>query len=102
MPGSGLAGDYTRSAKFVWNNILPVFSRFIPNINTMQQSGNALARLVEDPELTEVTGKYFSGFKMIDSSIESYDTDKAKQLWDASIKLTYLQSEETIFDDYHE
>ena len=96
MPESGLAQDYTPTAKFVWNNILPIFSRFIPNINTMQQSGNALARLVEDPELTNVTGKYFSGFKAIDSSTESYDTQKARQLWNASIKLTQLQPEETI------
>ena len=101
MPGSGLAQDYTPTAKFVWNNILPVFSKFIPNVNTMQQSGNALARLVEDPELNNVTGKYFSGFEAIDSSTESYDTEKAIQLWDASIKLTQLQPEETIFDDYH-
>ena len=102
MPGSGLAADYIPTAKFIWNNILPVFSKFIPNINTMQQSGDALARLVQDPELTNVTGKYFSGFKAIDSSTESYDTEKAKQLWDASIKLTQLQPEETIFDNCHE
>ena len=101
MPGSGLAGDYTATAKFIWNNILPIFSKFIPNINTMQQSGNALARLVEDPELANVTGKYFSGLNAIDSSTESYDTEKARQLWDASIELTQLQPEETIFDDYH-
>ena len=99
MPGSGLAQDYTPTAKFVWNNILPIFSKFIPNVNTMQQSGNALARLVEDPELINVTGKYFSGFNTIDSSGESYDTDKAKQLWDASIQLTQLQPEETIFSN---
>ena len=96
MPGSGLAEDYTPTAKFVWNNILPVLSKFIPNVNTMQQAGKALARLVEDPELANVTGKYFSGFKAIDSSTESYDRDKAKQLWDASIKLAQLQAEETI------
>ena len=99
MPKSGLAQDYTPTAKFVWNNILPIFSKFIPNVNTMQQSGNALAKLVEDPELANITGKYFSGFKMMDSSSESYDTEKARQLWDASIKLTQLQPEETIFDD---
>ena len=99
MPGSGLAQDYTPTAKFFWNNILPIFSKFIPNVNTMQQSGNALARLVEDPELTNVTEKYFSGFNTIDSSGESYDTDKAKQLWDASIQLTQLQPEETIFSN---
>lgn len=101
MPGSGLAQDYTPTAKFVWNNILPIFSKFIPNVNTMQQSGEALARLVEDPELTNVTGKYFSGFNTIDSSCESYDAEKARQLWDASIKLTQLKPEETIFNNYH-
>ena len=90
MPGSGLASDYTPAAKFVWNNILPLFCKFIPNVNTMEQAGKALARLMTDPELVHTTGKYFSGFKIIDSSIESYDQDKAKELWDASVKLTQL------------
>ena len=95
MPGSGLAQDYTPTAKFVWNNILPILGKLIPNVNTMQQSGAALARLVTDPELA-VSGKYFSGFKMMASSTESYDEAKAKQLWDASVELTQLKSEETV------
>lgn len=97
MPGSGLAQDYKPLAKFVWNNILPIFCQFVPKINTMESSGEALARLVLDPELAKVTGKYFSGFEMVDSSEESYDLVKAKQLWDGSIKLTQLKPEETIF-----
>ena len=96
MPGSGLASDYTPTAKFVWNNILPVLCKLVPNINTMKQSGEALARLVTDPELANISGKYFSGFKMMDSSTESYDDKKAQQLWDASVELTQLKSEETI------
>lgn len=96
MPGSGLASDYTSAAKFVWYNILPVLCRLIPNINTMKQSGEALARLITDPELANVTGKYFSGLKAIDSASESYDEAKAKQLWDASVELTQLKPEETI------
>ena len=96
MPGSGLAGDYTLTAKFVWNNILPILCRFIPNVNTMSQSGEALATLITDSELANVTGKYFSGFNAIASSTESYDENKAKQLWDASIKLTQLQSDELV------
>lgn len=87
MPGSGLAGDYTTTAKFVWNNILPILCRFIPNVNTMERAGEALARLILDKDLEPVTGKYFSGFKMIDSSEESYDLDKAKQLWTGSEQL---------------
>ncbi|MEM6614057.1 MAG: SDR family NAD(P)-dependent oxidoreductase [Cyanobacteria bacterium P01_C01_bin.72] len=92
MPGSGLASDYTPTAKFVWNNILPLLCKFIPNVNTMEQAGKALARLITDPELANNTGKYFSGFKMIDSARESYDQDKAKELWDASVKLTQLNT----------
>ena len=96
MPGSGLATDYTATAKFVWNNILPILCKFVPNVNTMSESGKALARLVTDPKLENVTGKYFSGFKEIESSAESYDEKKAKQLWNASVKLTHLKPDELV------
>ncbi|MEO1341114.1 MAG: SDR family NAD(P)-dependent oxidoreductase, partial [Cyanobacteria bacterium J06635_13] len=93
MPGSGLASDYTPTAKFVWNNILPILCKFVPNVNTMEQAGKALARLITDPELTNTTGKYFSTWKMIESSRESYDQDKARELWNASLELTQLNAE---------
>lgn len=51
------------------------------------QSGTALARLVLDPELAGVTGKYFSGRRETRSSAESYDLDKAADLWETSIAL---------------
>ena len=96
MPGSGLAQDYTATAKFVWNNILPILSRFVPNVNRIETAGKALARLILDPELETTTGKYFSGIKAIDSSPESSDRTLAKQLWDGSVELTQLKPEETI------
>ncbi len=96
MPGSGLAGDYTPIAKFVWNNILPILSKFVPNVNTMEHSGTALARLITDPKLADITGKYFSGLNMIDSSLESYDRDKAEQLWNTSLELTQLNSPDLV------
>ena len=88
MPGSGLASDYTPLAKFVWHNILPILCRFVPNVNTIEDAGKALAKLVLDPELENTTGKYFSGFKAIASSQDSYDINLAKQLWDGSVKLS--------------
>ena len=91
MPGSGLAQDYTPTAKFVWHRILPILSGFIPNVNTIENAGSALARLVLDPDLDNTTGKYFSGFKAIDSSQDSYNRAWAKQLWDSSIELTQLE-----------
>ena len=95
MPGTGLAQDYPPLAKMVWDYILPLFS-FFPKINSTQQSGRALARLVEDPVLRQVTGKYFSGLKMISSSQESYDVEKAQQLWDKSVELVGLSKDELI------
>ena len=95
MPGTGLAQDYPPLGKMVWDYILPLFS-FFPKINSTQQSGRALARLVEDPQLRTVTGKYFSGFKMIESSQESYDVEKAQQLWDKSVELVGLSPDELI------
>ena len=96
MPGSGLAADYTSTAKFVWRNILPILSKFIPNVNTMEEAGKALAKLITDPELLDTTGKYFSGFKMMNSSTESYDKDKAAQLWKVSAELTQLHPKESV------
>ncbi|MEL6495427.1 MAG: SDR family NAD(P)-dependent oxidoreductase [Cyanobacteria bacterium J06623_7] len=96
MPGSGLAQDYAPMAKFVWHNILPILCKFVPNVNTMAQSGEALARLVTDPKLESSTGKYFSGFQAIASSEESYDLTKAQQLWSASLELAQLQPDEII------
>ena len=92
----GLLVTILPTAKFVWNNILPILCKFVPNVNTMSESGKALARLITDPELEKVTGKYFSGFKEIDSSVESYDENKAQHLWNASVKLTQLKSEEIV------
>ena len=96
MPGSGLASDYNAIAKFVWNNILPILCNFIPKVNTMPDAGSGLARLVTDPELANVTAKYFSCLEMTNSATESYDQSKAEQLWQGSVELTGLQANETI------
>lgn len=95
MPGTGLAQDYPPLTKMVWDYILPLFS-FVPKINSTQQSGQALARLVEDPVNGKVTGKYFSDLKMIQSSEESYNLEKAQQLWDKSLELVGLSKDELI------
>lgn len=95
MPGSGLAKDYPPVARFIWYSILPIL-QLLPIVNGMRQSGKALAKLVLDRNLENVTGKYFSGFKMTAASQESSDRTKARQLWQGSIELTQLKPEETI------
>ena len=99
MPGTGLARDYGPGARFVSNRILP---RLVPllgllgvNVNSTESSGKHLARLVLDPKLEGVSGRYFEGEKEIPSSEISYDRKNAAQLWEESTELARLRPEET-------
>ena len=96
MPGTGLAREYPAVVRFAWHNILP---RLIPllrlvllkNIHTPEESGKALARLIIDPALDSTNGKYFEGLREIPSSVESYDKDRAEELWRDSATLTGIE-----------
>ncbi len=86
MPGTGLARDYSSAGRWMWRYVLPVL-RVLPNVNSTRNSGARLARLVWDPALDAVSGAYFEGKRAIPSSQDSYDRDKALDLWDASEQL---------------
>lgn len=92
MPGSGLARDYGIIQRFAWNFILPVLRLFMSNVNTISQSGKALARLVLDPQLATTSSQYFEGFKPIPSSQDSYNEQLAAELWQTSAELVQLNS----------
>ncbi len=100
MPDTGLSRDWPTLPRFIFNTILPplvpLIRLFGLNINTVSTSGKHLARLVLDSQLTNVTGKYFSGLNDIPSSEESYDPEKARELWEGSSKLVKLVSDEAL------
>lgn len=96
MPGSGLARDYSAAQRFVGKYILPALRLFVPNVNSTGASGRVLAQLVSEPRFEGVTGKYFVGHEAQRSSDESYDREKAAELWEASARLVGLKPEETI------
>ncbi|CAM3331808.1 SDR family NAD(P)-dependent oxidoreductase [Stackebrandtia soli] len=89
MPGTGIARDYRGLRAFAWRYVLPILT-IVPggDIRSAKESGAALSRLVLDPALSGVTGRYFSGEQEIRSSAESYDVAKAADLWEASVALT--------------
>jgi NAD(P)-dependent dehydrogenase (short-subunit alcohol dehydrogenase family) len=97
MPGTGLAREYPAVVRFAWHNIMP---RLIPllrlvlvkNIHTPEESGKALARLIVDPALDSTNGKYFEGLREIPSSVDSYNKDRAEELWRDSATLTGIES----------
>lgn len=102
VPGSGLAREYPPALRFIWLRILPavarVATRLTPSINPADKAGGALARLVLDPGLARISGKYFPSHARwgeAQSSHASYDTDRAAELWDASVRMTKLTADES-------
>jgi len=102
VPGSGLARDYPAALRFAWNRILPgvatLLSPVLPTINPAWKSGQALARLVTDPALGAVTGKYFPSharWHEAASSEASYDAGRARALWDESVQMSRLTPAES-------
>jgi hypothetical protein len=61
--------------------------RILPNVNSIRSSGRNLAALAADARFDGVTGLYFEGVRPIMSSVESYDLDRAADLWTASERL---------------
>ena len=100
MPSTDLSRDYSPRLRFVAQRILPkllpVFGLLGVNVNSVATSGKALSRLVVDPELTGVSGRYFEGRKEIRSSEASYDLGNAAELWETSAMLVGLRPEESV------
>ena len=92
MPATGLARTYSAPLRFVSRYVLPALSLFVSNVNSPAKSGHGLALLASGGE-GPVTGKYFSDGKEIRSSAESYDTQKALDLWNTSARMTGLPAE---------
>jgi len=93
MPGTGLVREAPAPLRFanahVLPHVIPLARRLhMPNIHTVQESGDSLARLLIDPALAHTTGKYFEGRQEIRSSEESYDQARGEELWTESETLT--------------
>jgi protochlorophyllide reductase len=63
------------------------------------QTAADLAYLATAPELTGVSGTYFRERQATDSSAESYERDKADDLWRTSIKLGHLRPGKSLLLD---
>ena len=90
MPGSGLARDYSGLRLFAWRFVLPLL-RVLPQVRSASVSGKHLAALADDAAYEGVSGRYFDGLEEVKSSADSYDRDKALDLWQASERLVALR-----------
>jgi NAD(P)-dependent dehydrogenase (short-subunit alcohol dehydrogenase family) len=62
----------------------------LENARNSQTMGSALARLILDSALGDLTGRYFDGLDEVQSSQESYDERKARELWESSMRLVKI------------
>ncbi len=99
VPGTGLARDWGPLARLTWDKgvrkLVPILRRMGVSFNTPEASGRSLARLVTDPSLQGVSGAYFEIDERARSSGESYDREKARELWETSAALVGLEPAET-------
>ena len=61
-------------------------------IETPESAGDALASLIADPNLENISGAYFAGHTQRRSSKASYDQTAAEQLWRDSAELVGLKT----------
>ena len=89
MPGTGLARDSSRLQRFAWQYVLPVLT-VLPGVRSAAASGRHLARLIDDPTLDRVSGRYFAGGRDKQPSAEARDLTAASTLWRASAELVAI------------
>jgi NAD(P)-dependent dehydrogenase (short-subunit alcohol dehydrogenase family) len=99
VPGTGLARDWGPLARLAWDRVagrlVPVLRRLGVPFSTPEASGRALARLVTDPSLEGVSGRYFEIDEEARSSEESYNPGNARELWESSAALVGLGPRDT-------
>lgn len=61
------------------------------HLSTDQEAAQAVGGLIADLKYSGVSGRYFDGFKEIPSSVESRDADKARTVWEQSIRLAAMR-----------
>jgi NAD(P)-dependent dehydrogenase (short-subunit alcohol dehydrogenase family) len=95
LAGTGLGRESKGMTRVMWYWVMPVMSRLMGFGRTPAQAGADLAYLATDPALSGLTGKYFQGRQVAESSPQSRDRDKAADLWQTSVRLSRLQPHES-------
>ncbi|WP_193199769.1 SDR family NAD(P)-dependent oxidoreductase [Nostoc sp. MG11] len=90
----GLMGDTQLARDYSQAEISTLMADISPSVieqaKDSKTMGGALARLILDRSLNHVTGKYFDGLEETRSSDESYDEQKAAELWESSAELVKI------------
>ena len=80
-----IATGFARNNGLVFNLGMKLIGLFI---RKPEQGAQTSIYLASSPEVEGVSGKYFVDCKPVQSSPQSYDTELAQKLWQASLELT--------------
>jgi protochlorophyllide reductase len=87
MPETQLSRNYPAMMRKGYRLMTPLIRLMVPVARPLAQSADDLAWLATAPELADRTGSYFTGRDEVPSAPESYDTDRARELWEVSESL---------------
>ncbi|MEO0565892.1 MAG: alanine-phosphoribitol ligase, partial [Chloroflexota bacterium] len=88
MPETDLARELPDALQPVFQGILMPLVQLHDNVRRVADSVAHVARLVTDTTLDGRTALYFDGLRERPSSPDSYDVDKAQDLWKTSAAIT--------------
>ena len=89
MPGTALARDANRDQRLAWHYLRSVLT-VLPGVRSTAASGLQRARLIDDPTLDDVSGRYFAGGREKQPSPAARDPTTASTLWRESAELVAL------------
>lgn len=86
MPGTGLARESSAVMRAAWHSVFHL-ARALPWASSPAAAAGHLAAAVIGPRPAD-SGSYLEMGKVVDSSPESYDADRERQLWETAERLT--------------
>lgn len=89
MPATGLARSFPPHLQWVSRHILPLLRFVMDNIHRPEVSAGRVVEITTGP-LAEPGNRYFSNGKVVRSSVDSYDRDKWRELWESSERMTAM------------
>ncbi len=89
MPATGLARAYPAAVRAWYRAVTPLMER-LPFAQSPTAAAGQLAALTTESAWHETTGKYIELGRDAPSSPASYDTDRCRELWQASEELVGL------------
>ncbi|WBB47764.1 SDR family NAD(P)-dependent oxidoreductase [Verrucosispora sp. WMMA2044] len=84
MPDTALSRDYPVTVRRLYRLAAPVIAALVPGARSSRSAARHLGVLVDDPRFASTTGAYLEGPKVGDSSPESHDVARERELWSAS------------------